>query len=51
MISTEERSKKPYALPVQCLPYKGLKDGEVREIGNKVIQEMHKRNMKVAGKY
>ena len=51
MISTEERRKKPYALPVQCLPYRGLKDCEVREIGNKVIQEMHKRNMKVAGTY
>ena len=30
MISTEERNKKPYALPVQCIPYKGLKDSEVK---------------------
>ena len=51
MISTEERNKKPYALPVQCIPYKGLKDSEVREIGNKVIQEMCKRDMKVAGMF
>ena len=49
MISAEERNRKPYALPIQCLPYKGLKDSEIRDIGNKVIQEMHKRGMKVAG--
>ena len=51
MISTEERNRKPYALPVQCLPYKGLKDSEIWDIGNKVIQEMHKRGMKVAGMF
>ena len=51
MSSTEERNRKPYALPVQCMPYKGLKDSEVMDIGNKVIQEMHKQGMKVAGMY
>ena len=30
MISLESRSKKPYALPVQCIPYCGLKDAELR---------------------
>lgn len=49
MISPEERNKKPYAFPVQCIPYKGLKDRQVREITNKVISEMTKRKMKVAG--
>ena len=48
MISPEERNKKPYAFPVQCVPYKGLKDRQVREITNKVISEMTKK-MKVAG--
>ena len=51
MISAEERNRKPYALPVQCLPYKGLKDSEIRDIGNKVIEDMHKRGMKVAGMF
>lgn len=51
MIGTEERNKKPYALPVQCMPYKGLKDNEVRKICNQVIQEMYKRNMNVAGNH
>ena len=42
MISNEERRKKPYAVPVQCLPYKGLSDLKVRELSNKLIVEMKK---------
>lgn len=51
MISPEDRKTKPYALPVQCVPYKGLKDMEVRELIDKVIEEMVGRGMKVAGMY
>ena len=51
MISTEDRQKKPYALPVQCLPYKGIGDTKVRELANKIIREMVKRKMNVAGRY
>ena len=50
MISNEERDKKPYALPVQCLPYKGLSDSKVRKLANEIIDEMVRRGMKVAGK-
>ena len=50
MISPEERRKKPYALPVQCIPYKGLKDSQIRNIVNDVVKEMCNRGMKVAGK-
>lgn len=32
MISTEDRAKKPYSLPVQCMPYKGLSDQKVSYI-------------------
>ena len=32
MISTEDRAKKPYSLPVQCIPYKGLSDKKVSYI-------------------
>ena len=49
MISNEERNKKPYALPIQCLPYKGLLDSKVRELANHIITEMVQRKMKVAG--
>ena len=49
MISAEDRKKKSYAIPVQCIAYEGLKDAEVRNIANNVVREMHKRGMKVAG--
>lgn len=46
MISPEERNAKPYALPVQCIPYKGLSDSKVRELVNVLIHEMTKKGMK-----
>ena len=49
MISPEERDVKPYAMPIQCLAYKSLKDDEVRQICNSIIEEMLARKMKVAG--
>ena len=49
MISTESRSSKPYALPVQCIPYASLRDSNVRDLLNTVIKEMVKLGMKVAG--
>ena len=49
MISSEERRKKPYALSVHCIPYKGLGDRTVRDLANAIIREMSKRQMKVAG--
>ena len=51
MISSESRNRKPYALPLQCLPIRGLKDKQVREFADAIIKEMSKRNMKVAGKH
>ena len=38
--SLEERNKKPYALAVQCIAYKSIKDSEVRQTCNKVWKEM-----------
>ena len=49
MISPEQPTSKPYALPVQCIAYKSLKDSEVRKIANKLVKEMSLRGMKVAG--
>lgn len=51
MISSELRDKKPYALPVQCLPYAGLKESDIRRIVSELIKEMVAQGMKVAGKY
>ena len=49
MVSPENRSRKPYALPVQCLPINALKDQQVRDLVNQVIAAMVERGMKVAG--
>ena len=51
MVSEETRRRKPYALPAQCLPYKGLADSKVRDLANEIISEMCKRQMKVAGEH
>ena len=37
MISSEDRRRKPYALPVQCIPYVGMSDAKIRELANKII--------------
>ena len=50
MISPEARRTKPYALPVQCFPYKNLNASRAREMIEQVIKEMNDRNMAVAGK-
>ena len=48
-IGTESRNRKPYTLPVQCLPIGCLKDQQARDLANKVIAAMKERDMKVAG--
>ena len=50
MISCDARDKKPYALPVQCLPYAGLKEIEVRRLVSSLSKEMVTLGMKVSGK-
>ena len=49
MISTELRNQKPYALPVQCVPYAGLKEVDIRMLINKLVTEMVALGMKVVG--
>ena len=50
MISSALREKKPYALLVQCVPYGGLKEVDMRRLVTTLVQEMHSQGMKVAGK-
>ena len=49
MISAEDRQRKLYALPVQCIPYKRMHDTMVRKLDNKIISKMVKQKMNVAG--
>ena len=50
MISSEMRNTKPYAVPVQCLPYWSMKHHQLMNIVCTLIREMKQRGMKVAGK-
>ena len=49
MVSSEVRNKKPYALPVQCIPCAGLKESDLRRIVNELLREMVAHRMIVAG--
>ena len=51
MVSSESRSKKPYALPVQCLPYASLKESDMRCMLTTLVKEMVCLGMTVAGKW
>ena len=51
MISPEQHDQKPYALPVQCVPYTSLKHSTCQDLVNKLILEMKRRGMEVAGVY
>ena len=50
MISCDKRDKKPYAIPIQCVAYRGMKEAMLRRLTNQIVHEMHHREMKVAGK-
>ena len=49
MVSEERRNKKPYAVPVQYVPYFSLRDQFVRELLQKVKHIMTENNMEVIG--
>ena len=49
MISSDLRDCKPYALPVQCLPYAGMNEENIRRLMNELLREMVGYGMKVAG--
>lgn len=50
MISSDKRDKKPYAIPIQCVSYRGMKEATLRRLTDQIVHEMHQRQMKVAGK-
>ena len=50
MVSSELRNHKPYAVPIQYLPYAGLKESDLRRFVTRLVQEMDRLKMKVAGK-
>lgn len=50
MVSSETREKKPYPLPVQCIPYTGLKKTELRRLISDLCKEMTSLELKVSGR-
>ena len=51
MVNSELRNQKPYALPVQCLPYAGMNEKHIRRLISNMIREMVKLGMSVKGVY
>ena len=51
LVSEKRRNKKPYALPVQYIPYKSIKDQFVRDCVNKIKEAMVSAKMKPVGNY
>ncbi|XP_072017737.1 uncharacterized protein [Amphiura filiformis] len=49
MVSDEERKKKPYAVPVQYVPYKSITDAEAKKIADGVKEKMVEHGLKVVG--
>ena len=50
MVAEEKRSRKPYALPVQYIPYGSIRDQELRDVLASVKTVMTNMGMKVVGK-
>lgn len=51
MVSDERRNHKPYALPVQYIPYYSLKDQYIRDFAKVVKQNMVQLGLQVVGKF
>ena len=51
MISESTRRHKPYALPIQCIPHSGLQDRMIRQLCDRIKEEMVKVGMIPKGKF
>ncbi|KAK3748348.1 hypothetical protein QZH41_000090 [Actinostola sp. cb2023] len=51
LLSDERRNKKPFALPVQYVPYHSLRDQFLRDLTNNIKQEMMRMELKTVGQY
>ena len=50
MVSDEQRSSKPYAIPIRALPYRSITDDMVRRLQDKIRDAMHELGMLAVGK-
>ena len=49
LVSEERQNKKPYALPVQYIPYKSSKDQYVRDMTDAIKSKMMELDLKPVG--
>lgn len=49
MISFALRDRKPYAIPIQCFPYAGLKKSDMRRLVTSIVEVMTREGMQIAG--
>lgn len=49
MISSEQRHVKPYALPIQLIPYKSVNENTMRALVGEIVKVMRSLGMKVVG--
>ena len=49
MVADEQHNCKPFAIPVLYVPYKGIRDQEVRDLTKKIKMEMTKAHLAVVG--
>ena len=49
LVSDERRNKKPYALPVQYIPYKSIKDQHGRDMTDAIKSKMMELDLKPVG--
>lgn len=50
MISPDDCKRKPYALPVQCIPYTSLNEQQIRSIVTGLAKTMKQKRMDVVGR-
>ena len=51
LVSEEHRNKKPYAIPVQFVPYCSIRDQYIRDVTAKIKTEMVKMDLKPVGRF
>jgi len=51
MVGDKQRNCKPHAIPIQYVPYKGIRDQEVTDLTEEIKIEMTKAQLKVVGMY
>ena len=48
MINSALHNKKPYAVPIQCVPYATMKESDMKRLVRNIVKEMTTKSMKVA---